>query len=328
MASCSNEVLDSVVPQEPQAISFENPFLDKGTRANVNDMVVDQNFTKFYVYGATGNGSSANLYNGTEITKYNGVWTSVSNPKYWENANYFFVAYTNGNEQIPNEDETISTTVTYLNKDITISNYVNTGDKDLIVSEKVAIEGTTSRTEPVSLTFGHKLAKVFFTFTTDAVAGQELTVSDIKLSGVKSTGTYATSNNQWSEQNVESHARDYVYTGNVVVTPSSATGGNVASASSIEKYMIPQTVEESTFIVSFTATLKDLTTKKSETKSFTVKLPATPISSWEVNNIYNYTAKITRKEITLGNPITFTPEVSSWGKTNDGGNTTKPELVE
>ncbi len=172
-----------------EAIGFSAPFVDNATRAidpsyNANNLIKE-----FNVWGTVkGNtGNTINLFNGARVYDDSPVYGTAytcDQTEYWlPSATYNFVA-------IAGHDGVTPAT----GMPATIS-YTADGATDLIYT-KTAKEVTTTATatpseNPVAFTFNHLLSKVHFAFyNTSATDNTVFQISDIKVSGQYTKGTY------------------------------------------------------------------------------------------------------------------------------------------
>ena len=179
-ASCTqNEVLDV---NENRAIGFD-AFSGKATRA-VSDIIGNgssgSTFTQFNIYGSyeKSTDNAVNILTNEDVT-YSSGW-GYTNTQYWTDADYKFVAYSNGNAKIESN-------ISYTHDGgLTISNYnVATNKKDLVVAiqTRTVSSGDLSGTiNPVELTFNHVLSKVKFTITPKGFPSyQTVKVTELKI---------------------------------------------------------------------------------------------------------------------------------------------------
>ena len=177
LSSCSQS--DVVEMPESRAIGF-NTFVNNNTRA-VNEVAKGDLTGTFYVFANYGSGDFANKAFDNEPS------TALH---YWEaSMNYRFGAYQNGTEKINGATFTPAESASVL----TFPNYTPNDQNDLIAAFGTATTGTNVTGQAkVGLTFSHLLSQVKFTFTTDATAAYNLTISDVKITNAisKSTCTY------------------------------------------------------------------------------------------------------------------------------------------
>ena len=309
LSSCTkNEVLEVA---ENRAIGFD-AFTPNGTRA-VSDMAGNGSgtFNKFYVYGSYANKTAANTTVFTNTTVFNGETVSYNSgnsgwgyspAQYWQNGNYKFAAYSNGNDKI-NER------VTYTHDDgLQIANYT-VGTSDLLYATATAnVEDKTMYNKSVDFTFNHILSKVKFTFDSSSFADNlHVTVSNLQIDNSNKIGTY--NGSAWTS-----------LSGSGAITYNTIDV-NASTYTAEECYVLPQRTENLT--ASFTVTVTDALGATIMTKSFSkVSLNVTNNETWAAGFVYNYTTDLTEKIIDpnggQSNPIVFTGTASVW-KNNASG---------
>ncbi len=313
--ACSND--ETVFQAEPEAIGFDNAFIENSTRS-VSDPSFDADnmFSDFAVYGFV---EGATLFDGTQVSKTitNGDLESdwkYAGTQYWiAGANYNFNAVapmTNG-----------GWTKTAATKDATTLSFTNDGETDLLYAYATA-EGKVDGNEAVAFTFRHVLSKVKFTFKN----GYNATNATIRVKDIKITDAYATGSvvldaaSTWSSQD----GKLELAFGNAAVT---AVDAEVAFdyGKSVESYkellLIPgegptEVESKKTYTVTFTV---DLLVSGTVVKSYnhTINAAFTP----EAGNSYNLTATITAENIDPEHeqePIEFTVNpLPGWGETKN-----------
>ena len=306
LSSCTkNEVLEVA---ENRAIGVD-AFTPNGTRA-VNDITgngseTSPTFNKFYVYGsyasyANETANTTVVFNG-ETVSYNSGW-GYSPAQYWQNGNYKFAAYSNGNEKI-NEG------VTYTHDGgLQIANYT-VGTSDLLYATATAdVEDKTKYNKSVDFTFNHILSKVKFTFDSSSFADNlHVTVSNLQIDNSNKIGTY--NGSAWAS-----------LSGSGAITYNTIDV-NASTYTAEECYVLPQTTENLT--ASFTVTVTDALGATIMTKSFSnVSLNVTNNKTWAAGFVYNYTTELTEKIIDpyggQSNPIVFTGTASVWENNASG----------
>lgn len=170
MVSCSNDEYTEVA--ESKAISFENAFVDKSTRAELDAFTL----SKFTVNGYQGENL---LFDGQEVEKNtDGNWT-YSPVKYWvADASYSFMAVADATVK---EKSLSGGTLT------TKIEFTNDGETDVLASAQVNQTGATE--DAVAFTFKHLLSKVKFTFDNGFASDDDVT---LQVKGVKITNAYTT----------------------------------------------------------------------------------------------------------------------------------------
>lgn len=316
LAGCTqNEVLNI---SSDRAIGFD-AYTGKGTRV-VSDITGggSTTFNKFIVYGSyEAEGKNTLVFDGVEVSyitpsSETPSWT-YANEQYWQNGNYKFAAYSDGNGALSG-----GPTASYSHKNgLQIQNYV-VGTKDLIFATQTAsVTDKAKYSNPVDLTFSHLLSKVKFTFTETFADNLTVEVSNLKIVNSKTKGTYKYDTDAYKWE-IGTDTKEITYKTLVVST----------SYTPEECYVLPQSTTGLT--ASFTVTVKDELGAEVMSKDFTgddaVSLNVTNATKWQNGYAYNYTAELTPAVINPdAKPIQFTATADTWKKNADGGLTiTKP----
>lgn len=317
LASCTNEEVMQVA--ENRAIGFSS-FVGNNTKA-VTEIKNADELTSFYVFGYYGSDGS----NFTNAAFNNELQTSE---RYWQVGNkYRFGAYADGNG---GKIENVSFDPS--NYKLTFTDYTPDDTKDLVAAVSAEQDATsTAPSNPVSLSFTHMLSQVKLTFTTDATADYGVTISNVQFTAVnKATGTYTQSNGagertiDWS---TSTSTGLYEY-------KALEDGGVISSENptSQSKLVIPQSSTDD-IQINFTATITNKDALPSGITSFSKEFTGNlghslnedkqAANTWKNQYRYNYTAKITLKDIINddeeGNlkPIEFTPSLEEWKDASD-----------
>ena len=184
MVACSNDEI--VREAAPEAISFENVFVDNATRS-VNDPSLDATTLQgcgFGVYGFVKADDTAPIFTNEKVTYNNPNW-SYANTQYWiSGATYDFFAvapfdaYSNV-VATPATPGTGGLSLLFANVD---------GTTDLLYAQNKDMSSTG--TEPVGFTFRHTLSKVKFSFeNNNQSANTTIKVYDVKINNPYKTGT-------------------------------------------------------------------------------------------------------------------------------------------
>ena len=191
LVSCAKE--DVVSQAAPEAIGFDNAFIDNATRSEDDPSWSNTNlFSDFAVYGYVEN---APLFDNVKVSgsALNGEWT-YTNTQYWiAGAKYNFAAvapYANGADGVfkvaKNGDNYVGTTVLP---------FTNTGTNDVLYAQNAQVVGATSGNAKVAFTFRHILSKVKFSFEN----GYNASTATIKVYDVKIENAYATATSTLDE---------------------------------------------------------------------------------------------------------------------------------
>lgn len=195
LASCSND--ETVEMPQSKAISFNNAFVNNGTRSVVDPSFTKANLGSFAVYGFTQNGQ---IFDGQTVASSDGgnTWTYTA-PKYWIEGNtYTFAGIAPANTLVSDEmvsGDKIHMTVNFTNDD---------GTTDLLYAapdQVTADENFLGNIQPVSMTFNHQLSKVKFSFVNNMGENYNIKVTNVKITDAKKTGTLTIGEeNVWSAQ--------------------------------------------------------------------------------------------------------------------------------
>lgn len=304
LSSCSQS--DVVEMPENTAIKF-NSFVNNNTRG-VNEVKAGALTGTFYVFANYGSGDFANKAFDNEPS------TALH---YWEaSMNYRFGAYKNGSDKLaatftPAESASV----------LTFPDYTPNDQNDLIAAFGEATTGADVTGQgTVGLTFSHLLSQVKFTFTTDATAAYNLTISDVKITNAisKSTCTYTagTPNIVWeSTTGVEKNGYAYedFNEGKAI---------SIENSASQSKLVIPQSGTDQ-IKVTFKAKVDGagITTGVKDFEGYLTY--AAGSNAWNPGFRYNYSVKINVEDI-VDDPddlvkIEFTPTVDSdWSEVEAG----------
>lgn len=314
LAGCTqSEVLNI---SSDRAIGFD-AYTGKGTRV-VSDITgggSSSGFNKFIVYGSYANseGQKNVVFNGVEVSYTTSgtesSWT-YANEQYWQNGDYKFVTYSDGNGALSG-----GPTASYTHDGgLQIQNYV-VGEKDLIFATQTAsVTDKTTYNTAVELKFSHLLSKVKFTFTETFADNLTVEVSNLKIVNSKTKGTYKYDTDAYKWE-IGTDTKEITYKTPVVVS---------TSYTKEECYVLPQSTNGLT--ASFTVTVKDALNTIVMSKNFTgdaaVSLNVTNATEWQNGFAYNYTAELTPAVIDPNaKPIQFTATADTWTENNSGSGT-------
>ena len=311
LAGCTqSEVLNI---SSDRAIGFD-AYTGKGTRA-VNDITGGgsaSEFNKFIVYGSYANSESQKtvVFNGVEVSyTTSGTETSwtYANEQYWQNGDYKFAAYSDGNGALSG-----GPTASYTHDDgLQIQNYV-VGEKDLIFATQTeSVTDKTTYNAAVELKFSHLLSKVKFTFTNTFADNLKVEVTNLKIDNSKTKGNY--NGTTWTA--LPENTTSIIYDDKDV---------NAVDYTAEECYVLPQSTNGLT--ASFTVTVKDaldaVVMRKDFTSTDAVSLNVTNATEWQNGYAYNYTAELTPAVIDpTAKPIQFTATADTWRENNSGSGT-------
>lgn len=316
LAGCTKtEVTD--VP-DSRAISFDN-FVTNAVKAPIDQ---NKDLNKFFVYGGY---TSTEVFNNQEV---NVAWDAAGTTstctytpvKYWDQGQeYYFAAYSNGNDKIEN-----GVSFTEGTGHLKISNYtIKAANDDLIYG--YADNSNTGYTynegtpmDPVPFDFKHILSKVTFQFSKAAdLNGTDLTISNFSVN-LKTTGTFTgadlSGTTQYPLTTWTASASTSAFTAfsNTSLTLNDdVTAGQSATTVETGFTAIPQSVTG--YTISFDVTYTDPINKSPVTRNFdNVSIANTLNNNWNPGYRYIYTAEIKAVNLEL-EPIVFTVNsVDKW----------------
>lgn len=310
LSSCTkNEVLEVA---ENRAIGFDS-FVGKPTKGVINS----DNLSSFNVFG--GYSSLTNNFNNVVVTKSaENVWGyDASLTQYWEaEKKYTFQAYAGAQATPLNSEFKAEPT----DKGVQFTGFTATGDADLLASDVVTVT-TNQESKPegsdsykVPFTFRHVLSMIKFTFESELATNVNITISDLTIKQVNSTGNYTLSAQNIGTWGTLDNPTNYKFT-----TDGAFAAPNTKVSS--EVIVLPQTYEDKAIEVTFTLNATGGLTIEDATH--TVKMPAI---AWKEGMRYNYVATLTKDNIDPENPLKpiefAAPTVTPWDENEyqDGGN--------
>ena len=187
LAACSKE--DTLVQQAPEAIGFDNAFVENSTRSVNDPSLTATSLTDFTVYGYVEN---AVLFPGTVVNKtinntdLSSAWR-YEGTQYWvAGAKYNFAAIA------PNKGWSNVTTAVADDKASISTNFafVNDGETDLLYDEVENKDGLVEQNTAVGFDFRHILSKVKFSF----LNGYDVESAKIDVTNVKIENAYTNAN--------------------------------------------------------------------------------------------------------------------------------------
>lgn len=317
LASCSND--ETVEMPQSKAISFNNAFVNKGTRSVSDPSSTKATLGSFAVYGFTQNGQ---IFDGQPVSSSDeGVTWTYTPPKYWVEGNtYTFAGIAPTATPVSNESvqgNKVHLTVNFTNED---------GTTDLLYAapgQVTADEDFLGDIQPVSMTFNHQLSKVKFSFVNNMGENYNIKVTNVKITDAKKTGTLTIGEtNVWSAQTGNAEL-DF---GNVITEDDKDdnTAATIANGKEGETYnerlMIPMD-QSGIYTVTFSVELFDGEVSM-HTYNHTVHIQQVELKP---NFCYDFKATLTSENITEpGDPtlkkIEFTvDDITPWEKYTEEG---------
>ncbi len=191
-------------------------------------------------------------------------------------------------------------------------NFTNMGELDLLHAAPAQIPAVAvGYSTPVSLTFGHQLSKVKFSFVNSVGAGYTVKISNVKITNAYKTGTLTIgAANGWTNQKDQTLALDF---GNIVAAGASAnTVAEIVNGATMETYneklMIPAP-NTAKYTVNFNAELFQGTTSMGTFEHSVVIQNV----EFKLGYCYNFKGTLTNENIVNPEdplmPIEFTVDV-------------------
>lgn len=307
LSSCSQS--DVVEMPENRAIGFST-FVNNNVR-NVQEEASGALSGAFYVFtrhGATGQNSFTSTAHNNEPSTAIHYWTASQD--------YRFGAYKNGTTKLDAEfTPTASASV------LKFPDYTPDDQKDLIAAFGTATTGADVTNQgKVGLDFKHLLSQVKFTFTTDATAVYNLTISEVKITNAikTSTCTYTagTPTIEWTDNAGGATVGEYAYE-----DFTSGKAISIENPASQSKLVIPQSGTDA-IKVTFKAKVNGagITTEAKDFEGYLAY--ATGSNTWNPGFRYNYSVKINVADIVDSTSglviIEFTPTVEGWQNIDAG----------
>lgn len=296
LASCTNEEVLNV--SDSRAIGFD-AFVNNNTKA-VTEVNKDNLNKDFYVFGDYKEGNSVAFNNTKAIKGEKGFIPET--PAYWKDGEtYTFGAYADGIDASGNAGKIEG--ATFSNGTLTIPGYTVSDAKDLVAVTVTDIVAPTAEVEntPISMTFKHMLAKIKFTFNTNASpAAYIMSVTGLTFDGIKTGATCVLD----GEGNVTWTGTEGTY------TLSEVADYVQGKKSTQDILVIPQ--DNSELNATFTVTVKDRNSgAEVASNEFTTSIST---DTWQPGYYYNYTATINPDDVDENmRPIIFdVEEVDGW----------------
>lgn len=289
LTACTTTVTDDIEAGEEsvsRAINFGTPALSRSAIDNANDAA----FNAFKVWGwnapASG-GTSAVEFDGEMVSRNSNLWT-YEGQRYWQDGRTynFYALYPNGMDNANyNSDGTL-----------TVSDFdcSGTGDDavDLMAAARTDMSGNAP--EKVAFTFGHELARLRFTVTSE---GDPLTVTSALIYGFPYKGTLSKTADvsTWndltsaSENDTPFRLTDVQLTSDAL---SSSLWGDVL--------LIPSEPIDNALTYRYDG--------DTETHTAEIPLKTADVTAWVKNQSYSYTVNIPQNSV----DVTLTVTVANW----------------
>lgn len=292
VASCTSTLSDEPMTDAP-AISFM-PAAE--TRAAVTGTSLPDG-SSFSVWGGYSDNASSinatNVFDGETVTESNGAWNYTGGTRYWsagKTYNFYAVYPTDVKADVSSYG-----TITVTNFDCS-----KTGSEAVDLMTATAT-GNGSNPAPVALTFNHELARVNIIVTSE---GDAVNISDARLYGISHKGSL--NGNEWDFGEISD-----------VNAPSFETESLSILANDTQDYFLfggdlllpphKSLSDNATLDFSYQYTIGDTTSK-----SASVKLKTSSVTTWEKGKRYNYRINISRNATN----VTLVVEVTNWIEKN------------
>ena len=289
LGACTSEVADggNAPADGPVPISFQTP----ETRAAKDGFDAGDAFSVWGWYADDAAGTnSRQVFDAEKVTNGGGNLWSYDGTQYWiagKTYDFYAVYPTDVNAQVSQKG-----TITIENFD---ASQTGADAVDLMTASATGMNGDSP--QMVGLRFGHLLSRVNIMVQAE---GSDAQISQARLSGIKTTGDYDSSNSSasWILDGTTS-SFDLPSGGNYTATsvPSNLLG---------DMLVPPQPVSGFILSVDYSFAGTSAATKE-------ITLPADVVSQWEAGQSYTYTLTLSSNYISFGIPV-----VNEWGEASGG----------
>ena len=299
VACTKNEVVDTLAPE---AISFDNTFVDNATKTTDNSFSATDLPESFVVYGTTQHGTedAVSIFDAVAVSKNGGVYTYAPEyTQYWIEGNaYKFAALVNADPTKVDCTDLLPTSLVYTAAYATDGTVEDTPD---LMYATATATGLAASNPDVAFTFNHLLANIKFTLKNVMTYNPEENLYEYALTGIQinnayTSGTCTLDTKVWSNQDI---ANKVVKFGNVAYV---GKEGTLSASSDYARLLIP--AEYDALNITFTLT----TTLNGEVVNVE-NITLTPAVELEAGKAYNFVVE-------KGNPgeqIKFTvATVKNW----------------
>lgn len=289
LGACTSEVADggNAPADGPVPISFQTP----ETRAAKDGFDAGDAFSVWGWYADDAAGTNfRQVFDAEKVTNGGGNLWSYDGTQYWiagKTYDFYAVYPTDVNAQVSQDG-----TITIENFD---ASQTGADAVDLMTASATGMNGDSP--QMVGLRFGHLLSRVNIMVQAE---GSDAQISQARLSGIKTTGDYDSSNSSasWILDGTTS-SFDLPSGGNYTATsvPSNLLGDMLVPPQPVSRFIL-------SVAYSFAGT-------PAATKEIT--LPADVVSQWEAGQSYTYTLTLSSNYISFGIPV-----VNEWGEASGG----------
>lgn len=289
LGACTSEVADggNAPADGPVPISFQTP----ETRAAKDGFDAGDAFSVWGWYADDAAGTNfRQVFDAEKVTNGGNNSWSYDGTQYWiagKTYDFYAVYPTDVNAQVSQDG-----TITIENFD---ASQTGADAVDLMTASATEMNGDSP--QMVGLRFGHLLSRVNIMVQAE---GSDAQISQARLSGIKTTGDYDSSNSSasWILDGTTS-SFDLPSGGNYTATsvPSNLLG---------DMLVPPQPVSGFILSVAYSFAGTSAATKE-------ITLPADVVSQWEAGQSYTYTLTLSSNYISFGIPV-----VNEWGEASGG----------
>ena len=306
--ACSND--ETVEVPQGAAIGFKT-MIDKNAGRAAEELTTAK-LTDFFVYGWAGDVA---VFDHVKVSGSSSNWT-YSPIKYWEEANYKFVAIAS--------DKNASCATTFnatAAGEGTVSFELNGGNEDFVYDTYTRDNSAAIDDAVVPFVFKHALSRVRFTFV-NAIESSNYTIaiSDLKINDAAASGTFTIPATTWTS-GTDTEEVTFTIDGADLANADNVETADVKENTAVSKYqyIIPGSTEQE---ISFTITLKG----GAEDKVYNHTVKIAPTDAFAAGNSYNFTATINSSNVNPDKelkPILFDATVEDWTDDTDATVTVK-----
>lgn len=299
VACTKSEVVDALAPE---AIAFNNTFVDNATKTTDNSFSATNLPESFVVYGTTQHGTenAVSIFDAVAVSKNDGVYTyAPEHTQYWIEGNaYKFAALVNADTEEVANANLLPSSLVYTAAYATDGTVADTPD---LMYATATATGLAAANPDVAFTFNHLLANIKFTLKNTMTYNPaenlyEYALTGIQINNAYTSGTCTLATKVWSDQ---ATADKVVKFGNVAYVGEAET---LSASSDFARLLIPAEYEALNITFTLTTTLNGEVVNVEN-------ITLTPEVELEAGKAYNFVVE-------KGNPgqkIEFTvTTVSNW----------------
>lgn len=252
VACTKSEVVDVLAPE---AIAFDNTFVDNATKTTDNSFSATNLPESFVVYGTTQHGteSAVSIFDAVPVSMNDGVYKYAPEyTQYWIEGNaYKFAALVNANPTEVDCTNLLPTSLVYTAAYATNGTVEDTPD---LMYATATATGLAASNPDVAFTFNHLLANIKFTLKNTMTYNPaenlyEYALTGIQINNAYTSGTCTFATKVWSDQ---ATADKVVKFGNVAYVGEAET---LSASSDFARLLIPAEYEALNITFTLTTTL-------------------------------------------------------------------------